>query len=237
MNDEIKEIIWNEVWFGINPKNQIVSIIYDNFLDDEAPEETELLKEIDRVIELKKENENSWEQREETDFYKLSRVFDNLHLDGIVAIHNAGYTQSDCLDSVSEVLSQIDKEKIIGYCFYHEQDIERLIPEFSSNEIKQNKGELLLGFGSINESDSNSVKVAKTIIGRLKQFNLDVNWDGDLNKRIEVKDFLWQKKLDNNDWTGYRSVFLLNEIIPKQNIPETKQSKKGWKFWKKTTNR
>jgi hypothetical protein len=233
MNEEIKEIVWNEVWFGINPKNQIISIVFDNFLNDEAPDEMELGKEIDRVIELKNENESSWKPREESDFYKLSRAFDNLHLDGIIAVHNAGYTQSDCLDSVSEVLSQVDKEKIIGYCFYHEQDIERLIPEFSSNEIKQNTGNLLLGFGSIDDSDSNSEKVAKTIIGRLKQFNLDVNWDGDLNERIEVKDFMWQKKLDINDWTGYRSVFLLNEHIPKQDITETKRSKKGWKFWKK----
>ena len=233
MNEEIKEIVWNEVWFGINTKANIISIVFDNFLDEEAPEEEDLDKEIDRVLQLKKENEKSWKPREESDFFKLSKAFDNLHLDGIVAVHNAGYTQSDCLDAVSEVLENVDKEKIIGYCFYHEQDIESLIPEFSSTDINQSKGGLLLGFGSIKDSDSLTEKVARTIIGRLKQFGLDPSWNGELDSRIEVKNFLWQKKLDNSDWTGSRSVFLLNEHIPRQNIREKKPNKKGWKFWKK----
>lgn len=238
MDDEIKEIVWNEVWFGINPKEEIISIVFDNFLDDEAPDEFELEKEIDRVFGLKSKNEKSWKPREERDFYRLSCAFNNLHLDGIIAIHNAGYTQSDCFGSVEKVMKQVDESKIKGYCFYSEQDIEGLIPKYSCTEINQTKEKLLIGFGTFEKSNSLKKEIANAIVAKLNQYGFNVIWNGDVNEKIEVNDFLWQKELDNNDWTEYRSVYLLNEHIPKMNNPNLNQSnkksnRKGWGFWKK----
>src|SRR5579872_5985911 len=63
---------------------------------------------------------------EETDCDRLDRVFDSLNQRGIVALQNAGYTQSDGYSEVREAYSgREDQAKIFGYCFYHEQDLDR----------------------------------------------------------------------------------------------------------------
>ncbi len=233
MNEDIREVIWNEVWFGFNPKERIISILDDNFSYDELPDERELNKEIERVLALKQEHERTWVPKEESDFFKLSRAFDNLHQSGIIAVHNAGYTQSDCLDTVSEILEQVNQEGIIGYCFYHEQDIEKLIPESTSVEINLPEGNLLLGFGSLHENPEVKDKIPTLILSWLERCNLRADWNGDYGSRIEIKDFTWQKRLDEEEWSGYRSVYLLNEYFPNRRIVANASRKKPWQFWKK----
>ena len=70
-------------------------------------------------------------------FARLRSVFDALNREHIIAIHFAGYTLDDGFDEVGTVF-QFMKENDIprrGYCFYHQQDIERAMDK-SKNWLK-----------------------------------------------------------------------------------------------------
>ncbi|MEL7500793.1 MAG: hypothetical protein AAFN77_24585 [Planctomycetota bacterium] len=63
-----------------------------------------------------------------TDCDRLDTAFAKMNERGVIAIQNAGYTQSDGYDDVGEAYSQQpEKESNLGYCFYHGQDLERAI--------------------------------------------------------------------------------------------------------------
>src|SRR5262249_28086762 len=64
-----------------------------------------------------------------TDCDRLDQVFDSLEEQGILALQNAGYTQSEGISDVSELYHDAGSEQsgIVGYCFYHGQDLERVM--------------------------------------------------------------------------------------------------------------
>ncbi len=238
LDSEIKELIWNEVWFGFNSKDVIIDIVFENFIDNEEPDEEIVKKYLASIIKLKNNEEKKWGERQSLGFYKLSRIFDNLHMDGIIALHNSGYTQSDGISDANEAFDQIvNKAEIIGYCFYHQQDLERLIPEFSiENKIIYSNQNLLLSFGAFNdESDELKKKVAVKIVEKIKLFDLTPKWNNNLETRIEVENLKWEKKVDEEDWSLNRSLYLINEHIPEKRKSELNSEapkKKWWKFGK-----
>lgn len=227
-SDEIKEIIWSKTWQGFYSKRDIIEHINDNFFDDEKIESKVLNQAVNQIWDIKREEEKNWPSFKETDFYKLALAFDNLHLSGIIALHNAGYTQSDCFDTAMEVYETVNQSEIKGYCYYHEQDIERLIPEFNSDVKSPEKSPLHIGYGTFNDSNS-SADVAQLIVHELNKYGLNISWNNDINQRIQIHNITWQKSYDSNNWSHLRSVHTLNEHIP---YLRKIDSKKWWEFWK-----
>ena len=63
-----------------------------------------------------------------TDCDRLDIVFAALNERGVVGLQNAGYMQDDGYDAVWEAHPDAaDDEGMIGYCFDHGQDMERVI--------------------------------------------------------------------------------------------------------------
>lgn len=74
---------------------------------------------------------------------------------------------------------------IVGYCFYHRQDMECALAA----------QELLLAFGDIRGGTRKGVMVGKRIRTSLERVGLAVAWSGEINKRLIIKPFHWQRRL------------------------------------------
>ena len=145
-----------------------------------------LLSLVAKEFELKKREEANWPG--ETDYGRLSRAFDKLHEEGVCALHNAGYTMSDGLEAVSEAVAQASTSRYRSYCFYHSQDMERVI----------NGNVLYLAFGSLDGDETLSVEVGKAIVSALQANGLEVEWNGGAKDRIFLPKIAWQKRSKAN---------------------------------------
>lgn len=126
------------------------------------------------------EEEKSWP--DVTDCDKLTSAFMELDEEGIVAREH--FT---CCGScgASEIHAEADGNHF-GYVFYHAQD----------TESAQETGNLYLAYGHIGLAKKSSSEVAEMIVDKLKNFGLDVVWNGNTNTRILVQNLKWQKRID-----------------------------------------
>lgn len=117
---------------------------------------------------------------------RLTAAFAALNAMGIVAIENAGYTQSDGWDDVNEIATRLldsGKRPRAGV-FYHGQDRKR-----------GKKGEgLFLTFGSYAEqnTDADSIAVGHIIVDVLKAHGFQPEWNGTLAARLHTGRFDWR---------------------------------------------
>lgn len=131
----------------------------------------------------KRRIEDTWP--EETAWDHLNNAFKALRRKGILALHDAGFTQSDGLSLVADAIDEQAPDKsLLGYCFYHRQDIQHAI------ESRQ----LLLSHGTVDGAPETTGKVVTLILEALERAGLTARWNGDESRKIEVNDFTWQKR-------------------------------------------
>jgi predicted DNA-binding WGR domain protein len=117
---------------------------------------------------------------------RLRAAFAALNSMGIVALENAGYTQSDGWDDVNEIATRLadsGKRPRAGV-FYHGQDV-----------VRGRRGEgLMLTFGSYaaRDTDADSIAVGHVIVDVLKSHGFEPKWDGTLSTRIHTGRFEWK---------------------------------------------
>lgn len=104
-----------------------------------------------------------------------------------LALENAGYTQSDGYEDFRDAYeSHAAKEGVVGYCFYHGQDLARAV-----------RGEgLMLAFGPVDPSEeaTKGHDVGVLVRTELERAGLRVVWDGTHTQRIHVPDFVWRRR-------------------------------------------
>ncbi|NDV77579.1 hypothetical protein [Dysgonomonas sp. 511] len=179
--------------------------IEDEGWESEIPEEW-VKETVTREYNKNMEESKKWQHP--TDTEKLHTVFDNLCKKKIVALHNAGYTLSEAVYDCQEVWADLTDIGIkpIGYCYYHGQDLERVIES----------GSLNIGFdGEKPKNDKEAIAIANIIVAELKSAGFNVNWNGSASKRIEVTGFNWQNTFTSDEdfeekW-GYERVSELME--------------------------
>jgi hypothetical protein len=122
-----------------------------------------------------------------TDCDRLERAFAALTKRGIIALENAGNTQSDGYsDFVERYEASKKKKAVIGYCFYHGQDLERAV-----------RGEgLYLAFGPADPEDEEAAgaRIGGMVKEELERTGLAVEWNGTFSKRIAVPTLVWQRR-------------------------------------------
>jgi hypothetical protein len=122
-----------------------------------------------------------------TDCDRLDAAFAAMSARGIIALQNAGYTQSDGHDDVSNYVEHHPaRSELIGYCFYHGQDLERAID-----------GEgLHLAFGLIDptEEQSRGPIVGRVVVEEIDRVGLRTEWDGTFDNRIFIPAFDWKQR-------------------------------------------
>jgi hypothetical protein len=191
----IYESIVSQVRMGFLPVEEIKEIVLeqveDNEFEDEISEEW-VNSRVDSEFEKLKGESKSWTGPTDTD--KLVKAFDELCTLKIIALHNAGYTTSDGEEEVIAVEEALRESgvKSVGYCFYHEQDLERAI------DPKQNN--LLIAFQKVdNNDDKVTLEVGKLVAQTLKKNGFEVKWNETVNKKIEILNFRWRKIYNEGD--------------------------------------
>jgi hypothetical protein len=123
---------------------------------------------------------------EVTDCDRLDTIFEGLRVQGILALQNAGYTQSEGLSDVGELYREVGGERsdIDGFCFYHGQDLERVMKS----------GQLWLAFGAIDGEDARGVAVGQRIKSAFDAAGFAVEWDGSIKTRLLIKGIRWQRR-------------------------------------------
>jgi len=219
MTEEIKqeasEQIELDVKFGFENEEQLFVSIRDMFYQEEDFDEEWLRQTISDKFQLHKLESVNW--KNPTDFERLAEVFDELILENIVCLHNAGYTKSDgegdCLQTIERLAELGIKAK--GFCYYHSQDLGRAVDP----EIKN----LYLRFDSPTRDDNEALIVANRIVDKMKKNGFEVAWTGTVDQSIEVKNFNWQKVPDDQDWGEERVIQILRN--------RQSDKKPFWKFW------
>ncbi len=120
-----------------------------------------------------------------TDTEKLHKAFDKLCKQNIIALHNAGYTTSDAVYDVREIWNDAEDVgfKPLGYCYYHGQDLERVIET----------GELMIGFyGAKDNNDKEAIIIGHKVVEALREVGLIVEWNNTASSRISVQNFEWK---------------------------------------------
>ncbi len=154
--------------------------------------ETWIRENVTRQYNKNLEKSKTWEHP--TDTEKLHQAFDNLCRENIIALHNAGYTQSEAVYDVQEIWSDAEDNgmKPVGYCYYHGQDLERVIED----------NELMIDFyGAKPNNDKEAILIGRKVVAALENAGLTVEWNNTASSRIRVLNFNWQ-----NVFTSYEDV-------------------------------
>ena len=185
--------------------DETLETIEDEAWENEISEEW-VRENVTREFEKHVAKSKTWQHP--TDTERLHKVFDNICKQKIVALHNAGYTQSDALFDVKDVWEDLEDNDIhpIGYCYYHGQDLERVI----ETDI------LCIGYyGAKENNDKEAIQIGNKITTALRDEGFSVKWNAAASKRIEIEDFNWQNVFTSDEdvdekW-GYDRVLLMME--------------------------
>ncbi len=162
--------------------------VRDEFRDHSDDERTkytnQLMDELRTALKAQRQAELGWKDKTTNDH--IDAAFAELEAShGIVALQNAGYTQSDGWSDVHEFRGRVDDAW--GAVFFHGQDVERGV---------RDQG-LMLAFGAFVQGDQHepqSIRVAKTACDVLEKHGVATEWNGTLQTRPTIKPFTWQKR-------------------------------------------
>lgn len=113
---------------------------------------------------------------------KLLEAFDSLERAGIIYNAGSGYTEDDAIADLSEKLHGFTpeaKEKVWGYCLYHEQDAARA--------LKDNF--LMISFGALDDKPASVWKVGKAVSAALRDQGFSVTWKESAHERIRIEPY------------------------------------------------
>lgn len=129
-----------------------------------------------------------------TDPEKLVLAFNDLSRSKIIALHLAGFTNSEGERDIIEVEQdlRIKGIKSDGYCFYHEQDLQRAINPQQKN--------LMIAFQKVDNSDDYvTIAIGLIVSDKLRKYGFKVNWNESVSQKIEIEDINWQKVYQPDD--------------------------------------
>lgn len=171
------------IWSGFYDPDEVDSMI-DDILEEDA-DETMLRAAAAPEFDKKRAAEASWP--EFTDCDRLDKAFVELCSQGVIALHNAGYTMSDGITEVADSMYERRRKgvkNIQGYCFYHSQDVERAVAG----------GGLMVAFGDLDDNNSQKTKIGQLVKDVLQEFGLAVEWNGDPETRLSLPTLDWKRR-------------------------------------------
>jgi hypothetical protein len=182
--DDLRNWVRSYVWRGEDDADEIELLVGDQLGDDDGVDEDWLRKVIRAEVAAKRKAEKTWPKV--TDCDRLDRAFLGLRSIKIIALSNAGYTQSDGLEEVEEAYQEAggSKSAYAGHCFFTEQDQQRAL----------DGGGLYVGFGHLSGDDSKGAEVGRLLRTALETEGFRVEWDGSVSTRLFLVGFHWQRR-------------------------------------------
>lgn len=159
---------------GFFSAEEILEILEDQFIEEEVD-----FSKFDISL-------NSFDNH---NFQKLEETFKKLAEKSIVTVHNCGYDFEEGVEDIFELYVHLfnNKYQAQGFCFYTFEDVEEAI----SDEI------LRITFGDFQRSEDASLEIGKIVYNQLVGFGFDVEWNGSVNSQIEIQNFKWDKRFDD----------------------------------------
>jgi hypothetical protein len=170
---------------GFESRDRIVEILTEEMHEPGELDADEVQSAVDAAVRTHEREKLSWP--DVTDCDRLDAVFAALTDKGIVALQYAGYTQSDGYADVSEAFhGRADRDAVVGYCFYHAQDLDRAV----------NGDGLYLAFGPMDPKDEEveGPRVGVLIADELRGAGFEVQWNGTFDQRIFVPKIDWKRR-------------------------------------------
>ncbi len=185
---DILSWIHSHVWTGEYDGDEVALLIEDQLDEHDELDERWLRKAIRSEIAAKRKAETNWPKV--TDCDRLDRVFQSLERQHVIALHIAGFTQSDGLEEVEDEYHEAGGKKSMyaGHCFYTKQDQEHAL----------NGDGMHIGFGHLSGNDAKGIEVGNILRAALLSEGLNVEWDGTIKTRLYVKGFCWQRRGPRN---------------------------------------
>ncbi len=183
--DELEEMIIDYIRAGFLSNDEIL-IECDQYIKDFYRDECDNITKDD-LLEIigafRKEFQNTGNQE---NFLKLELAFNALKKKGIIALHYAGYTQSDGFADCNEEAVWLEKngEKVVGCCFYTEQDLGHILHGDSTL--------LRISFGNYFEKPT-AEEIGQIIVDELKVTGFCVQWNGTAETKIAIENIKWDK--------------------------------------------
>jgi len=186
----VHDIITTQIKMGFKSVEELLEYVTELIQDEQLEKDVDesWAKELIEQEYAKRMNAATNDWGYPTDPFLLADAFNELRGLGIIAIHNAGYTTSDGETDAVEIENALREHGIRseGYCFYHEQDLERALDE--------NNPMLLLAFQKVDNSDpAITEKIGQLIIEVLRKNKLNATWSGNVNEKILISPILWNK--------------------------------------------
>jgi len=188
MDTDVLNQIELHVRGGFAPAGDIVDMVLET-CESEELDHDELHGLVRASLRELRKQARAWP--EVTDCDRLDVAFRALCSRGVIALQNAGYTQSDGYHDVGQALRSCpEPAAILGYCFFHGQDLERAV----------NGDGVYLAFGPIDPNLEQTVgpQVGKMVIEELGRAGLESIWNGSFGQRILVPKVDWKKR--RSDW-------------------------------------
>lgn len=125
-------------------------------------------------------------------YLRLASAFQKLNEQGIVALHCAGYVQSDGFDDCNEIAADMDEdgETVIGCCFYTLQDLEHV--------LKEDTTKLRMSFGNYFDQPT-AVEIGKMIVKELEEAGFATEWSQSADEKIAIRDMVWDKVFETKE--------------------------------------
>jgi hypothetical protein len=182
--EDIQSCVRSLVRSGEFDEADVALYIRDHFGNLDEAGKVWLLGAIRSEFEFKRKAEENWPKV--TDFDRLDRAFTILESQGVIALHRAGFDQSDGLEDVEDAYHEAGGKRsgYTGHCFYTEQDQEGAL---AGNG-------LYIGFGHLSGNAAKAVNVGIMLRAALEREGFDVEWDGTIKSRLFVKGFRWQRR-------------------------------------------
>ena len=178
-----REYIERYVRYGFYRPGEVERIVGDDVLGGEVPRKR-VRELVEAEVAQQKAEQEAWPAV--TDCDRLDRAFAALRSDGVLAIHNAGMTPSEGIDEVSEQYRAAGGKKsgIVGYCFYHRQDMEYALKHRA----------LGLAYGAIDGDAVRGAEIGKCVRDALVSAGLRVFWSGSIDDKMDVAGINWQRR-------------------------------------------
>ena len=170
---------------GFEDGDRIIEILCEEMYEPGELPEDEVVAAVDDAFAALEKEKATWPRV--TDCDRLDQLFDALNRQGIIALQNAGYTQSDGYDDVQQMYHEHpDPGGVVGYCFYHGQDLERAVHGEGLN----------LAFGPIDpqKEESEGPRIGALIVAQVKKAGFAVEWDGTFAHRILIPKLDWKRR-------------------------------------------
>jgi hypothetical protein len=185
MTPKTPEVISTFVRTGFYDKKQLMTIFCEEMYEPGELDPDDVSSALDAELERLSIEKKSWPSV--TDCDRLDVAFLAINGRGVIALQNAGYTQSDGYDDFIEMYENSpNPDAVLGYCYYHAQDLDRAV----------RGGGLYLSFGPAKPSDEESQGpiIGRMIQEELERAGLSVSWNGSFKTRISIPEIVWQRR-------------------------------------------